>query len=332
MANVFSLCNDIEQFLQQSDKNSIDQFLNWLKSRFNISSPSNIRKSDNYSSESLEKSIINSSQIFTCQCGHRFSFRCTIDNLIETSEFNDIDKQSKVNGSKLQNSSKDFLCNQCQIRLHTHETFLHHYSMHEKGYLFCKHCFQFYINDQTKLHDCEQRKLDELQSLEQLIPPDTIEQQQSSNPINYVNDHDRSSSTRTTRFDLPKLTDSIVEIIHTDGKRQYRCPLCFNSYVNRSGLNRHYITHSSQDIWKVECQFCGKRYSRKDSLKHHIKTQHAHFIMSNLTWTEKDNALYHQSNERLYQSNNKNSLDGQSNSSLSSEKEQMENDDIVVVN
>ena len=59
------------------------------------------------------------------------------------------------------------------------------------------------------------------------------------------------NSSGITHFGLPKLTDSIVEIIHSDGKRQFRCPLCFNSYVNRSGLNRHYITHSSQDLWKV---------------------------------------------------------------------------------
>lgn len=212
MANVFSLCNDIEEFLQKNDQNSIEQFLQWIKQRLNH----------------LDKSRINTSQIFSCQCGHRYSLR-------------------------------------------------------------------------FELHD--QRKFDELQSLEQLIPPDTIE----------------TNSTRLTQFGLPKLTDSMIEIIHTDGKRQYRCPLCFNSYVNRSGLNRHYITHSSQDLWKVgkaneekntfrlfhvllECQFCGKRYSRKDSLKHHIKTQHTQFVW---LWNEKN--------------------------VLSDEKDQMDNDDVVLV-
>jgi hypothetical protein len=146
MANVFSLCHDIEEFLQKNNQNSIDQFLQWIKQRLNIS-------------------LINTSQIFNCQCGHRYSFRFEIND--------------------------------------------------------CQH---------------EQRKIDELQSLEQLIPPDTTEHE---------------STTRVTQFGLPKLTDSMIEIIHTDGKRQFRCPICFNSYVNRSGLNRHYITHSSQDLWKV---------------------------------------------------------------------------------
>lgn len=86
-------------------------------------------------------------------------------------------------------------------------------------------CFQLIGN--------KEKKFDELQSLEQLIPPDTTE------------------PTPLTQFGLPKLTDSMVEVIHSDGKRQFRCPLCFNTYVNRSGLNRHYITHSSQDLWKV---------------------------------------------------------------------------------
>jgi len=155
MSNLFSLCNTIEEFLQKNDQNSINQFLNWIKQRLNISS---------------DKSLINTSQLFNCQCGHRYSLRFDI------------------------------------------------------------------IKDDEKIFrsNYQQRKIDELQSLEQLIPPDTIECEQN-----------------ITHFGLPKLTDSIVEIIHPDGKRQFRCPLCFNSYVNRSGLNRHYITHSSQDLWKV---------------------------------------------------------------------------------
>ena len=37
----------------------------------------------------------------------------------------------------------------------------------------------------------------------------------------------------------------------------------------------------------LECQFCGKRYSRKDSLKHHMKTQHAHYLYNETLWNEK---------------------------------------------
>jgi hypothetical protein len=36
----------------------------------------------------------------------------------------------------------------------------------------------------------------------------------------------------------------------------------------------------------LECQFCGKRYSRKDSLKHHIKTQHTQFVIPNWLWKD----------------------------------------------
>ncbi|CAF0905303.1 unnamed protein product [Adineta steineri] len=188
-------------------------------------------------------------------------------------------------------------------------------------YLFCKRCFQFYSNEQIKTHDCQQRKIDELQSLEQLIPPDITEQQQDFNPKDYVNDHDSTSTTRMTYFGLPKLTDSIIEIKNTDGKRLFRCPLCFNFYVNRSGLNRHYITHSSQDLWKVECQYCGRRYSRKDSLKYHMKKEHGDIIMSDWTGKDTNNSFYHPSNL----------LDVDSISSSSNEKEHIETDDIVLV-
>ncbi|KAI0979608.1 hypothetical protein GJ496_009483 [Pomphorhynchus laevis] len=68
--------------------------------------------------------------------------------------------------------------------------------------------------------------------------------------------------------------ETTLEYITPEGKRQFRCPVCLNNYANRSGLNRHYITHSPDDLWKAECHICGKKYSRKDSLKHHIKTQH----------------------------------------------------------
>lgn len=158
MANLNSLCNDIEKFLEENDENSIKEFLQWIKQRLNISL-------ENFQYQ--EKSLINTSQIFHCQCGHRYSLHFKI------------------------------------------------------------------VNENN-----EQKKIDDLKSFEQLIPPDIIEQEQ----INSINNN---------YFDLPKLTDSLIEIIHSDGKRQYRCPLCFNSYVNRSGLNRHYITHSSQDLWKV---------------------------------------------------------------------------------
>jgi hypothetical protein len=105
MTNVFSLCNDIEEFLQKTDQNSRNQFFNWIKYRLNISNKNN--------------SMINTSQIFICQCGHRYSLRFAIDDLNENVK---------------------------------------------------------------QLHPCKQRKIDELQSLEQLIPPETI-QQQDSNPV-----------------------------------------------------------------------------------------------------------------------------------------------------
>jgi hypothetical protein len=73
----------------------------------------------------------------------------------------------------------------------------------------------------------------------------------------------------------------------------------------------------------LECQFCGKRYSRKDSLKHHIKTQHTQFVMSNWTWKNK-------TDERLFQSY-QNLSDVELISPSSNEKEQMENDEIVLV-
>jgi hypothetical protein len=60
-----------------------------------------------------------------------------------------------------------------------------------------------------------------------------------------------------------------------------------------------------------------------------MKTQHAQIGIPHLTWKDKTSSLYYQSNERIFQSYN--NLDVESNSSSSNEKEQMENDDIVLV-
>ena len=319
MANLVSLCHDIEQFLEHNDKDSRRQFVDWLKDRFRLThddaaSPSNSKRS------LPDKSVINTSQIFHCACGHRYSLRFSIGDLLASEQNEEcpsgdtvkntigIDehtsarpdpscssacKRFKINDGQndARSASKLLICTRCQIRLHTRETYLQHYSMHQQGFTFCKRCFQFYPcqADGSELHDCErakadrsnknetensasvsvETKVDELHSLEQLIPPDTLDQQDSTiegrhhgrmemdrlsrslSRVEYMRDHETSSSARLTHFGLPKLTDSIIEVIQPDGKRQFRCPLCFNSYVNRSGLNRHYITHSSQDLWKV---------------------------------------------------------------------------------
>lgn len=298
MANLFSLCNQIEQFLQDNDQPTIDRLIRWLEVRLKWKEE---KTSGHDPSSSQGKSLINTSQIFLCPCGHRYSLRFSMaDLLASTDESISADSTrsttteekalspivsacKRVKTTIAENhSSKLLICTHCQIRLHTRETFLQHYSMHQQGYSFCKRCFQFYLiaNGQNQMHDCErgksvstnnetvrQTKCDELHSLEQLIPPDTLEQPES-NAIGklvcerrtrdflvvlseHANEHDAVSAARLTRFGLPILTDSIVEMTLPDGKRQFRCPLCLNSYVNRSGLNRHYITHSSQDLWKV---------------------------------------------------------------------------------
>lgn len=353
MATLQSLYNDIEQLLQSNDQQAIDQFIQWFRTRTR--------------SNETNPSASN----FSCTCGHRYSLRWSIVQLSNSHESKQstIDDAQRMKRCPNGNSStaKLFICTHCQIRLHTRETFLQHYTMHQQGYTFCKRCFQFH-HDRNGPHQCsigkdeptqprmnltqsEEKKLsgipeskfDELHSLEQLIPPDTAEQTDSA-PI-VVNDQESSSAARLTRFGLPALTDSVVEVIQPDGKRQFRCPLCLNSYVNRSGLNRHYITHSSQDLWKVgwylihhldcksptmllivECQFCGKRYSRKDSLKHHMKTQHAQYLYNAPMWNEKYPSL--SSDDPLELDQNESPP---SNSSISEDKQTIDPDEIVLI-
>ena len=347
MANRHSLYNDIEQFIETNDQQTIDEFIHWFQIRMKLNenhlSPQSSSHQD-LSSITEEKSMINTSQMFTCSCGHRYSLRFSIVNLFNGETLMENKGQETIHLSPCKrlkrwscSPSKLLICTHCQIRLHTRETYLQHYSMHQQGYSFCKRCFQFHHgqhqctqdkSDLSRLLLNNEKKFDELHSLEQLIPPETVEQT-DGNTTNII-DQETSTTARLTRFGLPTLTDSVVEVIQPDGKRQFRCPLCLNSYVNRSGLNRHYITHSSQDLWKVgqylslfnieknfhsECQFCGKRYSRKDSLKHHMKTQHAEYL-----WNDKYSAL---SNETF-------EIDP-SNSSISNGKQVKTSEEIVLM-
>ena len=257
MANLFSLCHDIEQFLEHNDKDTRRQFVDWLKDRFRLNddgttSPSDSKRFPPHEHRALpDKPVINTSQIFVCACGHRYSLRFSIDDLRAsdqteecasggdtTKSIMDIDehasarvdpsacKRFKINdgrndarsastpylhsstsSSSSKSASKLLICAHCQIRLHTRETYLQHYSMHQQGYAFCKRCFQFYPCqvDGSELHDCErakadrsnksaatgvetdtnvsaavETKADELHSLEQLIPPDTLDPQDSN--------------------------------------------------------------------------------------------------------------------------------------------------------
>lgn len=231
MDTLNSLYNQIDEFLQTNDQQTIDKFLQWFqtRTRFNETNAS--------------------SSNFVCVCGHRYAIRWSIETTQRA-------KRSSNNNNTNHNltTSKLFLCTHCQIRLHTRETFLQHYSMHQQGLNYCKRCFQFHSDDDES-HQCStnktETKFDELKSLEELIPPETIDSTESKEKISINEQETNSTAARLTRFGLPTLTDSVVEVMQSDGKRQFRCPLCLNSYVNRSGLNRHYITHSSQDLWKV---------------------------------------------------------------------------------
>lgn len=229
MDTLNSLYNQIDEFLQTNDQQTIDKFLQWFqtRTRFNETNAS--------------------SSNFVCSCGHRYAIRWSIETTQRA-------KRSSNNANHNSTTSKLFICTHCQIRLHTRETFLQHYSMHQQGLNYCKRCFQFHSDDDES-HQCStnknETKFDELKSLEELIPPETIDSTESKEKISINEQETDSSAARLTRFGLPTLTDSVVEVIQPDGKRQFRCPLCLNSYVNRSGLNRHYITHSSQDLWKV---------------------------------------------------------------------------------
>jgi hypothetical protein len=259
MADLVAIRDEIERFLVNNEQDTIDEFIHWLRVRLQWNENPSATLHETFVDHRHDvSSIIDTSQIYNCSCGHRYSLRVSLAHQQaavhdESSAFhlNVVDdrpdmkthelasstaparihsnvssackrfrtarddqqslstRHKRIPSGHIYESSKHLICTQCQIRLHTHDTFYQHYSMHEQGYTFCKRCFQFYKASTNGLersqHDCQQdridlsrhtsttidndkqdpniindTKLDELHSLEQLIPPETVEQHNSN--------------------------------------------------------------------------------------------------------------------------------------------------------
>ncbi|XP_052866878.1 oocyte zinc finger protein XlCOF6-like [Anopheles cruzii] len=62
--------------------------------------------------------------------------------------------------------------------------------------------------------------------------------------------------------------------VHTREKK-YECTVCRKCYVQASDLKRHMLIHNPGDESKpFQCEYCLRRYPRKDYLKVHIRRQH----------------------------------------------------------
>ena len=64
-----------------------------------------------------------------------------------------------------------------------------------------------------------------------------------------------------------------IKYIHEKNHAWFNCNKCDKSFYHNSLLNRHLLTHLTEEE-KQKCQICSKSYSRPDKLKKHIKTHH----------------------------------------------------------
>jgi phage FluMu protein Com len=70
----------------------------------------------------------------------------------------------------------------------------------------------------------------------------------------------------------PKLRGEKVVKPPRTGVEDFPCEDCHESFKKKSMLQRHV---EAEHLWKrpFRCTGCGKRYSRKDNARHHLKTR-----------------------------------------------------------
>ena len=55
------------------------------------------------------------------------------------------------------------------------------------------------------------------------------------------------------------------------GQHNHYCQLCGAGFRNTRGLNAHLATTHNMEGLKFDCPRCGKKFSRKDNMKMHLK-------------------------------------------------------------
>mgnify|MGYP002652669529 CR=1 FL=1 len=78
------------------------------------------------------------------------------------------------------------------------------------------------------------------------------------------------------RFDSEKKLNNHIRLMHTtnddnnDGKRKHQCNICSKTFVCKSKLERHKLIHTDEK--QFCCQYCHRRFRRKDHLQNHMKS------------------------------------------------------------
>ncbi|CAF0877306.1 unnamed protein product, partial [Didymodactylos carnosus] len=304
----------VEQYLTFSDDTSVIEFISWIKRRLKLTDISSVKESGvSLMNNTVNNSdLINTSQLFMCRCGHRYSLRFTMTDFL--------------NGNNKNPSSSPY-CNSSEQDCIDIDTNM--ISDDDDGNLTMMNGQQNIINEPLSPNNNGSRA--NRRKLSKPVRKDlTVVQQQQIDTTNkdiistssphrsvtsrgsresdYINEPSPNEVTlklqRPNEDKSQKNTTTTVQdvpIIHSEQRHHSTA-----SYTNRSMSLNHKSDHHSTSSFRHRCPRCGVAFSQRSSLaRHRLRPCGSHHASSSNVKTQNQlysNKSYSSSNHRPHHS------------------------------
>jgi len=93
--------------------------------------------------------------------------------------------------------------------------------------------------------------------------------------------HNFKDTSTDESLKVEKRNDSTILLTNADNPKQelYMCNLCGKEYTWLYSLRRHQLQCGNKET-KIKCEFCLKKFYRRDRLKEHLNVHHSSLPLS----------------------------------------------------